>query len=221
MADWDVNQLVPIREYVYRHLKNLILEGKFKTGDRLVERELAKKMQISRTPIREALFRLEAQGLVKTIPRKGVVVESISKEKIVEIFDILSVLEGLASKLAAKKTDSRMSEMCGQWIERIRQFLQDHQDDEIEKFHMDVCDFLYKAAKSPKLYLMLIDLTDYIRAFASVGYTKKGRMEEAMGEHIQILDAIRKGDAEKAQLLSERHIEQSKAVYLETAELEP
>lgn len=216
MESWDVDKVMPMREHVYRHLKGLILEGKYKAGDRLIERELAKEMNISRTPIREALFRLEAQGFVKTVPRKGVVVETISRERIIEIFDILSVLEGLASEMAARKVNEEMVEKCQQNIESIQRFLDDRKDKDIEAFHLTVCDFLYQAAKSPKLYFILVDLTEYIQAFANAGYKKKGRLKEAMKEHVEILKAIKEGDAEKAKKLSIAHIEKSKSVYLST-----
>src|SRR3954447_18371367 len=101
------NNLLSIQEHAYLYLKELILEGQLKSGDRLIERELAAKLNITRTPIREALFRLESQGYVKTVPRKGVVVSNISEEEVIEVFTILSVLEVLAVKLAAQKMDKR------------------------------------------------------------------------------------------------------------------
>ena len=83
---WKGDNLLSIREHAYLYLKELILEGKYKAGDRLIERDLAAKMTISRTPIREALFRLESQGFVKTLPRKGVVVSNISEDDVIEVF---------------------------------------------------------------------------------------------------------------------------------------
>src|SRR3954464_9200778 len=102
---WEDNSLLSIREHAYLYLKELILEGEFKAGDRLIERELAERLKISRTPIREALFRLESQGFVKTVPRKGVIVADINDKEIIEVFTILSSLEALAAKLAIQKLD--------------------------------------------------------------------------------------------------------------------
>src|SRR5215831_15981498 len=102
---WEEKNLLSIREHAYLYLKKTILEGEFQAGDRLIERELAAKLNISRTPIREALFRLESQGFVKTVPRKGVVVTNISENEVIEVFTILSSLEVLAVKLAAQKMD--------------------------------------------------------------------------------------------------------------------
>src|SRR5574342_246389 len=113
---WEENNLLSIREHAYLYLKEMILEGEFKAGDRLIERELAVKLNISRTPIREALFRLESQGFVKTVPRKGVIVSNISDEDIMEVFTILSSLEVLAAKLAAKKMTDEIQKEFDQKI---------------------------------------------------------------------------------------------------------
>ena len=104
---WDHSEISPIREKVFEYIKNAILNGEFKAGERIVERELAEKLNISRTPIREALFRLESLGFVKTLPRKGVVVSIMTTDEVIEIFTILANLEGLAVKLAAGKARSR------------------------------------------------------------------------------------------------------------------
>ena len=106
--DWSEENLISIRERAYLYLKDMILEGEFQAGERLAERELAEKLKISRTPIREALFRLESQGFVKTVPRKGVIVADISEKEIVEVFTILSSLEVLAAKLLKIQKRSRL-----------------------------------------------------------------------------------------------------------------
>src|SRR5437764_6610157 len=117
---WEDNSLLSIREHAYLYLKELILEGEFNAGDRLIERELASKLNISRTPIREALFRLETQGFVKTVPRKGVVVSNISENEVIEVFTILSSLEVLAVKLAAQKMDHETQQILDQKIKELR-----------------------------------------------------------------------------------------------------
>jgi DNA-binding GntR family transcriptional regulator len=219
MEPWNADEVVPMREHVYRHLKNMILEGKYHAGDRLVERELAAQLEISRTPIREALFRLEAQGLVKTVPRKGVVVASITKESIIEIFELLTVLEGLAAERAAERIDKETREECAQWINRIDRFINEGSAEQAGAFHLSVCHFFYSIAKSPRLNSYLIDLTEYIQAFASASYEKNGRLAEAMTEHRLILAAIKEGDAQMAREQSMKHIQNSKAAYLESISL--
>ncbi|MBU8908243.1 GntR family transcriptional regulator [Desertibacillus haloalkaliphilus] len=214
MKGWFEEEIISIRERAYLHLKNMILEGDYKAGDRLVERELAEKMKISRTPIREALFRLESQGFVKTVPRKGVVVSKISTEDVIEVFTILSSLEVLAAKLAAQKMDDQMKKEFDKWIEKIESVLNGEKTD-ISQLHVEISHVLYKAAKSPKLYEMLTDLMDYIRAFANTGHKLEGRMEESMKEHLDVLKAVRNQEVEMAEYLTKIHIENSKKAYVD------
>ncbi|GAB7386371.1 GntR family transcriptional regulator [Bacillaceae bacterium] len=211
---WPEEELIPIRDRVYAYLKNAILEGTYKAGDRLVERELAEKLNISRTPIREALLKLESQGFVRTLPRKGVVVAEISHEEILEIFTILSALEVLAVKLAAQKMDQQTMEKLDEAIEKIDRVLKGELDVDIMQFHLEINETLYKAAKSPKLYELLIGLMDYIRAFAHLGYETPGRMRRSMEEHRDIMLAVKNREAEMAEYLTRIHIENSKKAFI-------
>ncbi|WP_220683508.1 GntR family transcriptional regulator, partial [Proteus mirabilis] len=136
---------MPIRERVFTYLKNAILEGEYQAGDRLIERELAEKLNISRTPIREALLRLESLGFVKTLPRKGVVVTKITYEDVLEVFTILTSLEVLAVKLAAQKMDEETASELDQMIEHINGVLAGEIETEISIFHIEHNDALYKA----------------------------------------------------------------------------
>ncbi|WP_018132768.1 GntR family transcriptional regulator [Effusibacillus pohliae] len=211
---WAAEELVPIRDKVYQYLKQQILNGVYKAGDRLVERELAGQLGISRTPIREALFRLESAGLVVTVPRRGVVVTQISREEIEEIFTILSSLEALAVRLAAQKIDDQTAVEFGRMIRQIDLYLNGDSKQEIGQLHIEINEQIYKAAKSPRLYEMLSGLLDYIRAFAHLGHEMPGRMEQAMREHRDILEAVRNKEVELAENLTKIHIENSRKAYL-------
>lgn len=215
MHNWTEDNLISIRERVYLHIKNLILEGEFKTGDRLVERELAERLNISRTPIREALFRLESQGFVKTVARKGVIVADISEKEIVEVFTILSSLEVLAAKLAVQKLDDETKSKFNAAIMKVQGCLQDENDNDYSDLHVELNHLLYSSAKNSKLYEMLSGLSDYIRAFAKTGYKKPGRAEQSMEEHVKIMEAIINNESEMAEFLTKIHIENSRRAYLE------
>ncbi|WP_408007936.1 GntR family transcriptional regulator [Pseudalkalibacillus sp. A8] len=210
---WAEDELLSIRERAYRYLKDLILEGEFKPGDRLIERELATKLNISRTPIREALFRLESQGFVKTVPRKGVIVSNISEEEVIEVFTILSSLEVLAAKLAAQKMDEATQKEFDKKIKELEELEKnDHEDFDNEHINMNL--LLYKASKSPKLYEILSGLTDYIQMSANMGYETPGRRKESLREHIQIMKALRDKEVEMAEYQTKIHIENSKKAYI-------
>ncbi|MFD2924841.1 GntR family transcriptional regulator [Halobacillus naozhouensis] len=210
---WAEDELLSIRERAYRYLKDLILEGEYKPGDRLIERELANKLNISRTPIREALFRLESQGFVKTVPRKGVIVSNVSEEEVIEVFTILSSLEVLAAKLAAQRMDEPTQKELDMKIEQLEEL--EKQDDEgFDNKHIEMNLLLYKASKSPRLYEILSGLTDYIQMSANMGYETPGRRKESMREHIQMMKALRNKEDDMAEYLTKIHIENSKKAYI-------
>ena len=210
---WEEEELLSIRERAYIYLKDLILGGEYKPGDRLIEREVASKLNISRTPIREALFRLESQGFVKTVPRKGVIVSNISEEEVIEVFTILSSLEVLAAKLAAQKMDDEIQSEFNEKIEKL-EAMEKGEEDGIDTEHIEMNLLLYKAAKSQKLFDILSGLTDYIQMSANMGYETPGRRKESLKEHIQIMKAVRDKEADMAEYLTKIHIENSKKAYI-------
>jgi DNA-binding GntR family transcriptional regulator len=213
--NWTEENLISIRERVYLYIKDLILDGEFKTGDRLVERELAERLNISRTPIREALFRLESQGFVKTVPRKGVIVADISDKEIIEVFTILSSLEVLAVKLAVQKLDDETKSKFISCMKKVEESLQNKNEVDFSDLHSELNYLLYSSAKNTKLYEILSGLSDYIRAFAKKGYKKPGRAEQSMEEHFKIMEAVINQESEMAEYLTKIHIENSKKAYVE------
>ncbi|MEW9670660.1 GntR family transcriptional regulator [Ammoniphilus sp. 3BR4] len=215
---WN-GEISPIRDKVFEYIKNAILAGDFKSGDRIVERELAEKLNISRTPIREALFRLESVGFVKTIPRKGVVVSKMTTEEIIEVFTILSTLESLAVRLAAEKLNPEHEQNLANLINRIDQALAgDLQDNDYSQFHLEMREVIHHAAQSPRLYEILKSQSEYIRAFALVSHDTVERRRRAFEEHRDIAMAIKNRDAAVAERLAQLHIENSKESYLDSLE---
>jgi DNA-binding GntR family transcriptional regulator len=214
---WEEKNLLSIREHAYLYLKKTILEGEFQAGDRLIERELAAKLKISRTPIREALFRLESQGFVKTVPRKGVVVSDISENEVIEVFTILASLEVLAVKLAAQKMDNETRQELDQKIQELN-LLEQQSEEDFNFEHIQMNRLINKASKSPKLFEILSGLIDYIHMAANMGYETPGRRKESLKEHIGIMKSLHDQDVEIAEYLMRIHIENSKKAYINYVE---
>lgn len=210
---WEDNNLLSIREHTYLYLKQLILEGELKAGDRLIERELGAKLKISRTPIREALFRLESQGFVKTVPRRGVVVSNLSEKDVIEVFTILSSLEVLAVKLAAQRMDQETQKELDLKINELIE-LNEQEEENYNFKHIQMNQLINKAAKSPKLFEILSGLIDYIHMAANMGYETPGRRKESLKEHIEIMKALRDSETDIAEYLMRIHIENSKKAYV-------
>lgn len=210
---WTQEDLSPIRDKVYTYLKEAILRGEYKAGDRLVERVLAEKLNISRTPIREALFRLETQRFVRTVPRRGVVVNEIPQAEILEVFMILASLESLAVRLAAQKVNDSIAAEIDRLMAEMDEALQDGGGDEVE-LNVKYNDLIGRASGNPKLHEMLVDLKDYVRAFSNLSSALPGRTKEALREHQDILGAIRGGEEDLAESFTRIHLEKSRKAYM-------
>ncbi|MFH5186227.1 GntR family transcriptional regulator [Paenibacillus sp. TAB 01] len=218
---WKDEELSPIRDKVYQYIKQAIVSGVYKSGERIIERELADLLNVSRTPIREALFRLESQGFVKTLPRKGVVVSKLSPEEIIEIFTILGSLESLAMKMAAQRATDEHRKDLKKVIQEIDEALAKPDVDEAYKnVHFHINDIIFRAAQSPRLTQMLDGLSDYIRAFVQLGYELPGRQRKAMEEHRALAVAVCNGEADLVESLTKIHLENSKKAYMEALEKE-
>ena len=108
------NEYLPLRDVVFNTLRDAILTGKLVPGERLMENQLAEKLGVSRTPVREALRMLELENLVELVPRKGAQVLDMSEKDIINILEVRGVLEGLATGLACKKMSAEgLAELKG------------------------------------------------------------------------------------------------------------
>ena len=112
----NTNEYLPLRDVVFNTLRDAILTGKLVPGERLMENQLAEKLGVSRTPVREALRMLELENLVELVPRKGAQVLDMTEKDIVNILEIRSALEGLATSLACKK----MTKECLQQLKNMK-----------------------------------------------------------------------------------------------------
>ena len=188
----------PIELRVYQILREQILTGELKAGERLVERELAERLNISRTPVREALRKLDSEGLIKIIPRKGGIVSEVSSDEILDMFLILENLETLAVRQAAERITPEQKEI----LEKV---------DESDVSEM--IDAICKVARNRRLEDMLRGLLDMIRATASIGREDPGRAKQAVHEHRSILTAVKNGDASLAEHLVQVHVRGSVEAY--------
>ncbi len=208
-----------IRDSVFATLRTAILDGRFKPGERMVEREIAEKLGISRTPVREAIRKLELERLVTHIPRKGVIVAGFSTADVLEILAIRTALEGLICSMAATKIRVKDLERLDVIIAQIREENSRGNAKKVNQLHDKFHEIIYRAAESPRLYELLNNLREYINKFAHAAYTKPGRTEEALLEHAQIVAALRKRESHSAEAAAKEHVVKSSQAYMEIAGL--
>ncbi|PKM88802.1 MAG: GntR family transcriptional regulator [Firmicutes bacterium HGW-Firmicutes-12] len=205
----------PLGEMVYESLRDAITNQVLKPGERLMEMDLADEMGVSRTPVREAIRRLELEGYVVMIPRKGAYVAGLSIKDINEVFEIRGALESLAAELAAQRaTDKEIEEMELNLAMEASHFGTSDLLKTIEadtKFH----ELIFNASRNSRLLVMVKELRDQVQRFRTTTLAVQGRMKFALGEHREVVEAIANRDVEGAQRAAHEHIESAEAALLE------
>lgn len=206
----------PASEEVYRKLRDMIFSGELQHDEHLVERRLAEMLLVSRTPVREALRKLEAEGLVKREPYRGLVVAEFTPEDFIEVLEIREVLEGLATQLAAaNKAGDHLAEL-GILLAQMEQCLNAGED--FANLHLRFHNTIYLAAKRPRLYNLISSVQEHTEAFPRIGYKMAGRGKQALEEHKEIYQRISVGDAVAAGEIARIHIRHAKDALLAVLE---
>jgi DNA-binding GntR family transcriptional regulator len=152
-------------EHIFEHLKRAIIHGDVSAGSRMVETRIAETMGVSRTPVREAIHKLEREGLLTKQPRGGFIVAGLTRDDIEESFGIRAVLEGYAARLAtAKHTPAELESLLRQ-NNLFEKHLKAHDVDALTRANTKLHDMLYSLSRSPKLIRMIADLKDQILRF--------------------------------------------------------
>lgn len=203
----NLNEYLPLRDVVFNTIREAILKGDFAPGERLMEKQLADKMGVSRTPIREAIRKLELEGLVIMIPRKGAEVASITKKDISDVLEIRAALESLAVRLACK----RMSEQDLQELENVCKDFQAatgaNDVNRIIELDVKFHDLLFRCSYNDKLIQMLNNLIEQIYRFRVEYIYKMNDYSELAKEHQQIVQSLRDKKPEQASELAVSHIQ--------------
>lgn len=206
-----------IRDSVFSILRNAILDGKLEPGQRLVERNIAEQLRISRTPVREAIRQLQYERLVTYIPRKGVVVSGFSKDDIEEIQLIRTTLEALSCSIAAVKISNKELDYLVSIINQISDECEKGNNGKLSSLNKKFHECIWKAADSPHLYYFINTLCEYVNKFTHLTYTKPGRIQEVILEHNEIIGALQKHDGSAAYEAMKKHAKKSGEIFLKMA----
>lgn len=197
----------PLREMVFETLREAIINGRLEPGERLMEIQLAEEMGVSRTPVREAIRKLELEGFVVMIPRKGAYVAGISLKDIADVFEVRAALEALAAGLAAERITEQELDELERYLIEISE-LRESKDlnaivEKDAKFH----DVIYRASRNERLVQIVTHLQEQIYRFRTASLAQPGRTRNALEEHKQLVEAISERNVELAQKLAHEHIE--------------
>lgn len=211
----------PLRELVCENIRQAIIDGTFSPGERLMEIQLADEMGVSRTPVREAIRKLELEGFVVMIPRRGTYVADISIKDITEIYEIRSCLDELAAGLAAERITVEELSVLNNYLMEIRQHVA---NDDIEKvIEVDTAfhDVLYTASRNGRLVSIINNLREQLTIIRGRSMSHPGRLIETMDEHRNLVDAIAAGDVERAKHAARVHIENAEHTLMMSLNLTP
>jgi DNA-binding GntR family transcriptional regulator len=202
----QMNEYLPLRDVVFETLRQAILRGELKPGERLMEIHLAQKLGVSRTPVREAIRKLELEGLVRMIPRKGAVVAEITITDLEDVLEVRMALEELAVKLACRKmTEQQLEELCRR-SEAFRATLGGNDIGACARADMEFHEGIYAATGNGRLMQMLNNLREQMYRYR-MEYLKDKRCHPSLEqEHEELLEALRLRDEDLAVSVIGKHI---------------
>ena len=203
----NMNEYLPLRDVVFNTLRQAILRGELKPGERLMEIQLANKLGVSRTPIREAIRKLELEGLVLMIPRKGAEVAEITEKSLKDVLEIRRALEDLAVRLACEKITKDELKELKKAGDEFKKVLKSQDITEVAEADVRFHDVIYMATDNPKLIQLLNNFREQMYRFR-VEYLKKDEVRpQLLAEHDEIIKFITEGNKEEASRVVTRHIE--------------
>ncbi|NLP12900.1 MAG: GntR family transcriptional regulator [Clostridium sp.] len=203
----NLNDYKPLREVVFNTLREAIISGELKPGERLMEVKLAEKMGVSRTPVREAIRKLELEGLVNMLPRKGAHVAELSAKDIMDVLEVRATLDGMATSLAAERiTDEEIKDLShiqSQFESYVHKGnLQGSIKKDVE-FH----DLIYRASRNERLIQISSNLREQIQRFRVIYMKDYSNLKDLIKEHQCIFEAISMHDVEEAKRHAQIHID--------------
>ena len=184
------NEYLPLRDVVFNTLRDAILTGKLQPGERLMENQLAEKLGVSRTPIREALRMLKLENLVELTPRKGAQVLDMSEKDIVNVLEIREVLEGLAAQLACKKMTSETLEELKKTELEFEQFAKENDLEKVVSIDEHFHDIIFASTENERLIQIFNNLKIQLYRYRMAHVKLDTGIESIIVQHRAILSAI-------------------------------
>lgn len=203
----NMNEYLPLRDVVFNTLRQAILRGELKPGERLMEIQLANKLGVSRTPIREAIRKLELEGLVLMIPRKGAEVAEITEKSLRDVLEVRRALEELAVQLVCEKITEEEIEELKAAAKEFENVLKDGDITKIAEADVRFHDVIYMATDNQKLIQLLNNLREQMYRFR-VEYLKREEVRpQLLAEHEEIIATIERREKATATKVVCEHID--------------
>jgi DNA-binding GntR family transcriptional regulator len=193
-----MDEYLPLRDVVFNTLRNAILTGELSPGERLMEIKLADKLGVSRTPIREAIRKLELEGLVVNTPRKGAEVANISAEDLRDVLEVRRSLEVLAISLACEKMTDETLALLYENIDAFKHSIDAEATSDIASVDVTFHDIIYKATGNNRLIQILNNISEQMYRYRFEYIKNKESWNRLVEEHMNIYEAIKNRDKDLA-----------------------
>jgi DNA-binding GntR family transcriptional regulator len=199
-------------EAVHMTLREAILHGALPAGQPLGEIQLASVFGRSRTPVREAILKLESEGLAARFPRRGLVVAQITREEVLEVYAVREVIDGLSARLAALGTlPTELDRLV--WLnERLRAAAEQGDANAMTHLNIEFHEAICQASRNTLLQEFMRRIHEWVRRFEDTTMSVPGRGLEAVGEHEKLIDAIRARDPEAAERIARAHMDRARQI---------
>lgn len=203
----EMNEYLPLRDVVFQTLRQAILRGELEPGERLMEIQLANKLGVSRTPIREAIRKLELEGLVLMIPRRGAVVAEITEKSLRDVLEVRRALEELSVGLACERISDEDIQKLKEAAKEFEVALESEDVTVYAEADVKFHDIIYFATDNQRLIQLLYNLREQMYRYR-VEYLKRKEVHQSLlREHEYIIECIEKRDKEHAMQAICTHIE--------------
>ncbi len=202
----NINEYLPLRDVVFQTLRQAILTGEFAPGERLMEIALADRLGVSRTPVREAIRKLELEGLVVMIPRRGAEVARITEKDLRNVLEVRCALEELSASLACERITDEEKEQLRVALDDFEKAVQNKDISEIVEKDIEFHDVIFNASKNDRLIQILNNLREQMYRYR-MEYTKDKEYHNVLiQEHREIYEAMKNQDKQKVMNALKEHI---------------
>jgi DNA-binding GntR family transcriptional regulator len=208
---------IPVREKTYDFLKSNILSGRLKPGSRLIEEDLAEKLGVSRTPVREAFHKLELEGLITPLDTRGFIVPKDSKGEMEELFEIRSILEGYALRIISETASDEMIDRLSGFVEKAEEAFREKNLEGVYACNTQFHDLLNAlVAHKPRLYGMIVNLRKYVLRYRKDTLQYLNGAKRTIDGHRKIILGLRLKDPNLCEQMMRKHIQEAKEDALKT-----
>ena len=210
----NMDEFLPLRDVVFQTLRKAILTGELEPGERLMEIQLADRIGVSRTPIREAIRKLELEGLVTMVPRKGAQVAEISEKGLRDVLEVRRALDTFCAELASERISENAKMELKEACTGFERAVATRDASTIAKADVRFHDIIIKATGNEKMVAMLNNLAEQMYRYRFEYIKDTTKHENLIREHRELMDAILRGDSLKARAAARVHIDNQEASIL-------